>query len=213
MTYYEDNNRNIFRNGNIQYNNGIKNGSGVRNDISETASEAVRRIRAEKRKAETKRQIRARQDYIKAREEVSKQTQNDAVQYIDMKEKKNPISVSFVFMSIILTVVIMFLVLNYSEISEYTNDVNSLKTQVAELETEKSRLEVSLDKKTNLEQIENTVSSLGMVKSEKLAKKYISSGLGEKIEKSSGGEDEYNISAMMSGFTKLFKDVVRGKNK
>lgn len=88
--------------------------------------------------------------------------------------RKEAFPVSIVFLSIICSVLFMYMIFNYVQINESTNSVSELKNEIATLSVEYNDLSAKLEKKNDLNFIEKmAVEEYGMVKLEEISKKYI----------------------------------------
>lgn len=85
------------------------------------------------------------------------------------KKERTPFPIAIVFSSLILTALLLFLMMNYAEINKYNSDNTELATTITELQDDLQDLNVKLDKKINLVDIEkDAIEKLGMVKIETL---------------------------------------------
>ncbi len=89
--------------------------------------------------------------------------------------RREAFPVSIVFLSIICSVLFMYMIFNYVQINESTSNVSELKNEIATLSVEYNDLSAKLEKKNDLSFIEKmAVEEYGMVKLEEISKKYIS---------------------------------------
>ncbi len=96
--------------------------------------------------------------------------------------RKTAFPFSIVFLSLICTVLFMYMIFNYVQINEYTSSVSDLKNDIATLSVEKDDLTAKLDKKNDLVYIEKIArEELGMVKIDEITKKYITLDPGDVI--------------------------------
>ena len=88
--------------------------------------------------------------------------------------KKQAFPFSIVFMSLICSVLFMYMIFNYVKINEHTSAVSDLKKEIATLSAEKDDLTAKLDRKNDLTYIEKVAKEqLGMVKIDEIIKKYV----------------------------------------
>lgn len=88
--------------------------------------------------------------------------------------KKQAFPFSIVFMSLICSVLFMYMIFNYVKINEHTSAVSDLKSEIATLSAEKDDLTAKLDRKYDLTYIEEVAKDqLGMVKIDEIIKKYV----------------------------------------
>ncbi len=82
------------------------------------------------------------------------------------KKDKTPFPIAFVLGIITLTVLLLFLMMNYAEVDRYNGSIADLKSQLTDLQKEADKLEQRLDRKDDLVYVEEYASEkLGMVKS------------------------------------------------
>lgn len=88
--------------------------------------------------------------------------------------KKQTFPFSIVFMSLICSVLFMYMIFNYVKINEHTSAVSDLKKEISTLSAEKDDLTAKLDIKNDLTYIEQVArEQLGMVKIDEIIKKYV----------------------------------------
>ena len=88
------------------------------------------------------------------------------------KKEKTPFPIAVLFTSVIITVLFLFMMMNYAEIDKYNSEIARLDAKVTRLKNEEHNLSVRLDKKDNLVDIEEyATKNLGMVKSETLPRR------------------------------------------
>ena len=120
-----------------------------------------------------------------------------------------PFPVGAVVIVTICTLLLMFTVLSYVQINEYTIEVASLKGELSELVETRKELELSLEEKNDMVMIEKKASELGLVKSDQLDKKHISLDQEDKIEvvETDPGEDMTVVSSVMSAIASNFQGL------
>ncbi len=124
--------------------------------------------------------------------------------------KRSPFPIAVVFMSVISTVLFMYMIFNMVQINEVTQDISSMQSQLGNLKTEANELTLELEKKNDLNAIEDyAVNVLGMVKMDQLPKKYVSIDNEEKVEvvKPEPEESTGPVSTIMSAITENFRNV------
>ncbi|MBE6542714.1 MAG: hypothetical protein E7672_09785 [Ruminococcaceae bacterium] len=123
------------------------------------------------------------QTYSSSRKMNAEVEQEKITPAVEMTVKKNHISPVFVTALLLGTVMVMFLVFNISEVYKMTNTITSLETQLSELEAVAEQLELKLEEKNDIREIENIATSkLGMTKEDALQRRYISLSEGEHID-------------------------------
>ncbi len=98
-------------------------------------------------------------------------------------DKKSPLPITVIFMTLLCTALFMVMVASYVRINEYTVEIEQLQSRLEKLKNERSDLSIELEQKNNLQEIQDyAVNVLGMVKIDRLAKKYITVEVEDKIE-------------------------------
>ncbi len=133
-------------------------------------------------------------------------TKNDSRVKTVRAEKKKPFPVSALFMSLVCTVLFMFMIVSYVQINEYTLEVSNLRTDLADMVAEDKELTAALEKKNDMLTIEEMAAELGMVKADQLTKKHITLTNEDKIEvvEPEPTEDETVVTTVMSGLWENF---------
>lgn len=131
-----------------------------------------------------------------------------SVNYQKIGKKKSPFPISFVFGIITITVLVLFLMMNYAEVDKYNSSIAELKSQLTDLQKEADKLEQRLDRKDDLIYIEEYASEkLGMVKSTDLQRVNVTL-----IGKDDGDIYKYDdgqeggLGVLLSGFGKIIRD-------
>ncbi len=130
----------------------------------------------------------------------------DKVKTVKAKSRK-PFPVSAVVMVTICTLLLMFLVVSYVQINEYTIEVASLRGKLTEMGTQEKELNLKLSEKNDLIAVENyATEELGMVKGDQLTKKYISLNREDKIEvvENQPSQDATVVAGVMSAIADNF---------
>ena len=133
-------------------------------------------------------------------------TKNDARVKTIRAEKKKPFPVSALFMSLVCTVLFMFMIVSYVQINEYTLEVSNLRTDLADMISQDKELTTALEKKNDMLTIEEMAAEFGMVKADQLTKKHIALTNEDKIEivEPEPTEDETVVTTVMSGLWESF---------
>ncbi len=96
--------------------------------------------------------------------------------------KKTPFPYAIIFLSLLCSVLFMYMIFNYVEINERTAAIADLKSEITSLDKEENDLNTALDKKNDLAYIEKVArEELGMVKIDEVMKKYITMDPGDII--------------------------------
>ena len=95
---------------------------------------------------------------------------------------QTPFPVSFIFYSIVVTVMLMFIAYSYSVVNDISYEIGELEAGIEAGKQENERLTLELDKKNDLTYIEDVaVNKLGMVKSTEVERHYVSISGGDKV--------------------------------
>lgn len=96
--------------------------------------------------------------------------------------KKVAFPYSVVFLSLICSLLFFYMIFNYVQINEHTSYVSDLKSEIASLSFETDNLVTKLDRKNDLNLIEQIAKErLGMVGIDEITKKYITMDPGDVI--------------------------------
>ena len=124
--------------------------------------------------------------------------------------KTMPFPTSVVFVSVICTVLFMFMMLTMAQINEFTQDISALQGRLSELQKQEEDLRLDVEFKNDLRVIESAaVNELGMVKSDEVQKQYVIIGNEDKIEviEPETTEDSL-INTVMSSIGENFRQLV-----
>ena len=136
---------------------------------------------------------------------------NDAPKVRTIKAKKSmPFPTSVVFVSVICTVLFMFMMLTMAQINEFTQDISALQSRLSELQKQEEELRLDVELKNDLRVIEDAaVNKLGMVKADEVKKQYVVIGNEDKIEvvEPETTEDSL-INTVMSSIGENFRALV-----
>ena len=87
----------------------------------------------------------------------------------------SPIPYAYIVSLILLAAVLMYVVSLFVEVQEYSRSIDEMESRIAELKEQSTRLEVQLESKYDLDEVERIATQeYGMVVSSTLPKKYIS---------------------------------------
>lgn len=131
------------------------------------------------------------------------------VRLVTMRKKnKSPFPLGVVLSAVLMTVVALFMMMNYAEIDRYNSDIADMKSQLTDLQNEATKLEQRLDRKNNLVYIEDyATEKLGMVKSNELTRiniTLIDKDEGEIVKYNDGNEGGMGI--LLSGFGEVIRN-------
>ena len=138
------------------------------------------------------------------REAFARGTNKANVDYDDYEVKEHNFPIAFVAIAFALTVVAVFLLLNFSQISKFNDEIHKLENEMTEDAKRISELDMLIDKNTDIAKVEEYAKSRGMIKQDRVETKYINMSSGYKIEKMPATQDDgYTISTAMSGVISL----------
>lgn len=128
------------------------------------------------------------------------------VHTIEEKVKK-PFPTSLVFMTMLCTVLFMFVIISMVQINEYTVQISEMQGEMETLTDTAGELSSKIDKKNNMNDIEDyATGTLGMVKGDQLEKVHISTNSQDKIEVIEVEKDENGIiGSVLSAFAENFR--------
>ncbi len=138
-------------------------------------------------------------------------TVNELPKVRTIKAKRNvPFPTSVVFVSVICTVLFMFMMLTMAQINEFTQDISALQKELSELVKQEEELKLNVELKNDLRVIEDTaVNELGMVKSDEVSKQYVIIGTEDKIEVvEPETTDNSLINTVMSSIGENFRELL-----
>lgn len=104
----------------------------------------------------------------------------------------------FVALLGVVTVMIMFLVTQISDVYKASNEIAQLENQLQTMQSEAEELKLKLDEKNDIREIEKIATTkLGMAKEDTLQRRYITLSDGERIEVIDNGESEESSGGVM----------------
>lgn len=115
--------------------------------------------------------------------------------------KKAPLPVGFLTLICICAFMVMVLLFSFSQIHEYNNNIGDLKDTQAALDERASKLEVQLEERDDIRQIEQiALEDIGMVSSDMVQSKFVSVAGADRVEvmKTEEEEEEGGFSAILS---------------
>lgn len=129
--------------------------------------------------------------------------------FITVKKKERaPFPFATIAFLAAITVLFLFLMMNYAEIDKYNSSVTDLKNEVAALQNEQKELEVKLENKDDRAAFEQyAIEQLGMVKAGSLNRYYISLNPSDKTEiVEDVPETEGGFGFLLSGLAEVLRD-------
>ena len=128
------------------------------------------------------------------------------------KQDKSPFPWSIVFVSLLLTGLFLFMMMNYAEVDKYRSEITELNNQLASMEKTQTDLEVTLSNKYNIGDIERYASEeLGMTKAiDDSNVHYITTEQEDKTEMQSYDDgEEGGIGFILTGFGEIIRDFIK----
>ena len=127
---------------------------------------------------------------------------------VKKRVKAGPFPISFVFYTLVMMVILMFIVYNNSVVNELSYEAGELESRISAAEQENERLSLELDRKYDLTYIENVAKNeLGLVKSTEVKKYFISLSDGDKVVVS--GKGDGSRTGFGTSFDSLRKSVAK----
>lgn len=126
------------------------------------------------------------------------------------RQERAPFPLGIVLVLGVITVLFLFMMMNYAEIDKYNGEITSLKREVASLQAEQKKLDVRLENKNDRLLFEQyATEQLGMVKSDSLDKHIVNLGSTDKTEILSYEDGkESGFGYLLSGLAEVFRDFL-----
>ena len=146
-----------------------------------------------------------------AKEEIVRKEDNGARVVTRAAAISTPIPLAFIFSLFLLVAVFMYMVSLNVQVEEYSHSIDVMESRIAELKEEATQLEVQLESKYDLDEVERIATQdYGMVLSSTLSKKYISVASEEDVwQETETVEEKENLFHRIVGGVKTFL----GKNE
>jgi cell division protein FtsL len=131
---------------------------------------------------------------------------------VKKRVKSGPFPVSFVFYTLVMTVMLMFVVYGNSVVNEISYEISGLESEIAATKQENADLTIELDRKYDLKYIENVaINELGLVKSTDVVKHYVSISGGDKVvvseqeAKKTAGRFDATLDSLKESVAKIYE--------
>ena len=126
------------------------------------------------------------------------------------KKKKAPFPIAVVFSAVLLTLLFLFMMMNYAEIDRYNSEIAEMKATVTDLKAEADKLQGKLDKKDGAITGMQTYieDELGMVKSDSLPKEYVSLLPEDVTTVIDRRGDEGGFGVLLSGLSEVIRNFL-----
>ena len=114
---------------------------------------------------------------------------------VKKRVKASPFPISFLFYALVVTAMLMFIAYSNSVVNELSYEIGDLKSEISTLKYENDKLDIELEKKYDLEYIEDVaIKELGLVKNTEVVKHYLNMSDGAEVvvsEKANGAENSF----------------------
>ncbi len=162
-----------------------------------------RRIKAEKKAIRKEQRAEARAKAIAADRAASKR---------EVKVERGRVSLSFIAILIVSTLMIMAVIFSYAQLSSSSKQVSDAKEKLETLQAEREDLAFRLEQKNDVRLVEKIATEkIGMVKEGAVTKRFISMSSGDSIELEATGTAEETgggtLGSLLSVFTGLFENI------
>lgn len=128
---------------------------------------------------------------------------------IEIAEPRKNISSSFVIVVFVTAVMLMALLFGISEVYKMTNEISRLENELDYLQSRAEMLEIELEEKNDIKEIEEIASEkLGMVSEDLVTRKYVSLSNGEHIDVIAQEEDETTGGIVLSSIFSSLGDLL-----
>ena len=126
------------------------------------------------------------------------------------KKKKAPFPIAVVFSAVLLTLLFLFMMMNYAEIDRYNSEIAEMKATVTDLKAEADKLQGKLDKKDGaITGMQSYIEDeLGMVKSDSLPKEYVSLLPDDVTTVIDRRGDEGGFGVLLSGLSEVIRNFL-----
>ncbi len=124
--------------------------------------------------------------------------------------RRRPLPIALILAVVVITATFMYMLTLNVQIEERSRSISALESSIAELKEEKTRLDVQLENKYDLNEIERVATQdYGMVSADSLPKKYIKVGDTGDVYETNNEVAESGFSKLISGFASFFRDLFR----
>lgn len=126
----------------------------------------------------------------------------------EIRVKRKMISPLFVTLLAAVTVMVMFLVMEISNVYKAANEISELESRLKTMQSEADELELKLEAKNDIREIEKIATTeLGMAKEDTLQRRYISLSDGERIEILDSEEEDGSGGVLLSSIFSAIGDL------
>lgn len=129
--------------------------------------------------------------------------------FTENKKSKKPLPIGTMLMALICAILLMFIVFVTVQVSDYSSQVSALSSELKALIEEEEKLNYELSQKNDLRYIEEQAVAMGMVKEDKLPKRYVTVAAGDSSDVLIADEEEgFSLSAMFSAIGDSLGDIL-----
>jgi len=129
---------------------------------------------------------------------------------VKVVSKRKPLPVSLILGVVMITAIFMYMLTLNVQIEETGQSISAMESKIAELKEETNRLEVQLESKYDLDEIERiSTEEYGMVSAESLPKTYVSIGNEGDVFETDPDARQSGVDKLVSGFMSFFRDLFR----
>ncbi len=126
-------------------------------------------------------------------------------------KSKTPMPVGTMLMAIVCALLLMFIVFVGVQVSDYSAQVSDLSRELKGLIEQEEKLNFELSQKNDLDYIEQQAQQMGMVKEDKLPKKYVAIAGDDASEVLIAEKEEdagYSLSGILSALGESFGEIL-----
>ncbi len=129
--------------------------------------------------------------------------------FTNTKKAKTPLPVGTMFMAVICALLLLFIVFVTVQVSDYSSQVSELSNELKALVEAEEGLNYELSQKNDLQYIEEQAQAMGMVKEDKLPKKYVTVAAEDSSAVLNANDDnDYSLSAIFSALGDSLGDIL-----
>ena len=117
--------------------------------------------------------------------------------------------VSIIFSCVLIAVVFMYMLSLNVTVEEYSKSISELQSDITRLKEEATQLEVQLESRYDLDEVERIATEeYGMVSADSLPKKYVSVNDGEDVLLVQPGEEENDFHTLVTGLVSAIREIL-----
>ena len=117
--------------------------------------------------------------------------------------------VAFFFVCVAVAMVVMYMLSLNVKVEEYTKSISELQSEITQLKEEATKLEVQLESRYDLDEVERIATEqYGMVSADSLPKKYVSVSDGEDVLQVQPGAEENGFHTLVNGLISALRELL-----